>query len=78
MEPRIRIVTLGVSDPTRSYEFDRVLERAQGAGARIEKPAQIASWGGCGGDFSDPDGDLWEVARAEDRHFRDDGSLMIT
>ena len=46
MEPRIRIVTLGVSDPTRSYEFDRVLERAQG-GRREDReagPDRIVGW----------------------------------
>ncbi|HUI25094.1 MAG TPA: VOC family protein, partial [Candidatus Kryptonia bacterium] len=39
--------------------------------------AQIASWGGYSGYFSDPDGYLWEVAWAEDWHFHNDGSLVI-
>lgn len=143
MEPRISIVTLGVRDLQRSYEFyhhglgfpttrrpesgiiffqtggtclavypqealardvrsdfpqqrgpfpgitlahntrtkdqvDEVLKLAERAGATIEKPAQIASWGGYSGYFSDPDGHLWEVVWADDWHFHDDGSLVIT
>jgi len=142
MEPRVSIVTLGVRDLQRSYEFyhrrlgfpttrtpergiiffqtggtclalypfdklaedvapnfpkergrfpgitvahnkrtknevDDVRELAERAGARIEKPAQIASWGGYSGYFSDPDGYLWEVVWAEDWHFHRDGSLVI-
>jgi len=142
MQPRISIVTLGVSDLERSYEFyhhglglpttrtpergiiffqtggtclalyprdelardvrpdfpnetgpfsgltlahntrtkdevDEILKLAERAGAKIEKPAQIASWGGYSGYFSDPDGYLWEVAWCADWHFHDDGSLVI-
>ena len=43
-------------------EVDALLERATGAGGRLVKPAQTASWGGYSGYFSDPDGFLWEVA----------------
>lgn len=48
---------------TRSREeVDAVLCEAQGAGAKILKPAQEAFWGGYSGYFADPDGFLWEVA----------------
>ena len=43
-------------------EVDRVLDFAVQAGAKLTKPAQIATWGGYSGYFSDPDGFLWEVA----------------
>jgi uncharacterized protein len=59
------------------HEVDQVLEQARKAGAKIEKPAQDASWGGYSGYFSDPDGYLWEVAWGA-FEFRDDGSLKIT
>jgi uncharacterized protein len=47
----------------RSEErVDAVLAEAERAGGRIAKPAQLASWGGYSGYFTDPDGYLWEVA----------------
>jgi catechol 2,3-dioxygenase-like lactoylglutathione lyase family enzyme len=50
----------------RSEErVDAVLAEAERAGAEIVKPAQPASWGGYSGYFADPDGYLWEVAKAE-------------
>lgn len=51
----------------RSEErVDEVLAEAERAGATIVKPAQTASWGGRSGYFADPDGYLWEVAKAEE------------
>ncbi|MGI9323846.1 MAG: VOC family protein [Pseudomonadales bacterium] len=43
-------------------EVDEVLLQATNAGAKLQKPAQKAPWGGYSGYFSDPDGHLWEVA----------------
>lgn len=43
-------------------EVDQVLGEAVGAGAKLIKPGQKASWGGYSGYFADPDGHLWEVA----------------
>lgn len=43
-------------------EVDAVLEQVKAIGAKIVKPAQDASWGGCSGYFADPDEFLWEVA----------------
>ena len=56
---------------------DQLLQRAEAAGATIEKPAQDTAWGGYSGYFSDPDGYVWEVAYGAFA-FHDDGSLMIT
>jgi catechol 2,3-dioxygenase-like lactoylglutathione lyase family enzyme len=58
-------------------DVNRILQQAQAAGGRIEKPAQQAEWGGYSGYFSDPDGYLWEVAWGA-FEIRDDGSLVVT
>ena len=51
----------------RSEErVDDVLADAERAGAEIVKPAQRASWGGYSGYFVDPEGYLWEVAKADE------------
>lgn len=57
-------------------DVDRVLQQAETAGAKIEKPAQETFWGGYAGYFSDPDGHLWEVAWGA-FEFQEDGSLRI-
>jgi len=38
------------------------LNIAKSAGGKIIKDAQDVSWGGHSGYFSDPDGNLWEIA----------------
>jgi catechol 2,3-dioxygenase-like lactoylglutathione lyase family enzyme len=58
-------------------EVDAVLAEAEGAGAKILKPAQVAFWGGYSGYFSDPDGFLWEVAWNPDFAIAEDGSIRI-
>lgn len=64
---------------TRSKaEVDDLLQRAAIAGGKIEKKAQLASWDGYSGYFSDPDGHLWEVAYSDSWDFNPDGSLVIT
>ncbi|HTQ40630.1 MAG TPA: VOC family protein [Pirellulales bacterium] len=59
------------------HEVDKVLQLAQQAGAKIEKPAADTFWGGYSGYFSDPDGYLWEVAWGA-FDFNADGSLFVT
>lgn len=58
-------------------EVDQILNQAEKAGAKIEKPAQKTFWGGYSGYFSDPDGHLWEIAHGA-FEFNEDGSLKIT
>jgi hypothetical protein len=58
-------------------EVDLVLAEAEAAGAKIQKPAQEAFWGGYSGYFSDPDGFLWEVAWNPDFAVAEDGSIRI-
>ena len=65
MEPRISIITLGVSDLARSVRFYR-----DGLGLPLRgddsdvivKPAKDTDWGGYSGYFTDHNGYLWEVA----------------
>jgi predicted lactoylglutathione lyase len=70
-------VTLAYNTGNRS-EVDSVLKEAQAAGARIQKPAQEAFWGGYSGYFSDPDGFLWEVAWNPGFAIAADGSIQMT
>lgn len=58
-------------------EVDSILKEAEGAGARLLKPAQEAVWGGYSGYFSDPDGFLWEVAWNPSFRMAEDGSIRI-
>lgn len=47
----------------RSEErVDAVLAEARNAGATITKPAERTPWGGFSGSFTDPEGNVWEVA----------------
>jgi catechol 2,3-dioxygenase-like lactoylglutathione lyase family enzyme len=76
--PRSKFPGITLANNVRSRdEVDRVLETAEAAGARIERPAHDTEWGGYSGYFSDPDGYLWEVAYGA-FDFNEDGSLRIT
>lgn len=59
-DPSSTEFTLGHNVSSRE-EADRVMEKAEKAGADIIKPAQNTFWGGYAGYFADPDGHLWEV-----------------
>ncbi len=52
---------LAQNQPDRAT-VDAVMAEAVAAGAVITKPAAPTEWGGYSGYFSDPDGNLWEVA----------------
>lgn len=54
-----------------------VLKIAENAGAKILKPAQDVFWGGHHGYFSDPDGNLWEVAWNPHIPLNGDGILQL-
>ena len=69
-------ITIAYNTRNRA-EVDSVLSEAQGAGAKILKPAQEAFWGGYSGYFGDPDGFLWEVAWNPFFPISDDGSIHI-
>jgi catechol 2,3-dioxygenase-like lactoylglutathione lyase family enzyme len=55
-------------------EVDAVMARAEGAGARIVKPAGETFWGGYAGYFQDPDGHLWEVVWNPEATVPEDGT----
>jgi uncharacterized glyoxalase superfamily protein PhnB len=75
--PRSKFTGITLAYNTRTKdEVTQVLALAERAGAKIEKPAQDAFWGGYSGYFSDPDGYLWEVAYGA-FPLREDGSLVI-
>ncbi len=69
-------ITLAYNARTRA-EVDAVLSEAKGAGAKIQKPAAEAFWGGYSGYFADPDGFLWEVAWNPHFPIAEDGSIQI-
>lgn len=69
-------ITLAHNTKTKD-EVTQILELAEKAGGKIEKPAQDVFWGGFSGYFSDPDGYFWEVAYSDGWKFNDDGSLVI-
>jgi catechol 2,3-dioxygenase-like lactoylglutathione lyase family enzyme len=59
--PTFRGVSLAWNTASEA-ETDAIMAQAEGAGARIVKPAEKVFWGGYSGYFADPDGHLWEVA----------------
>lgn len=73
--PKFNGITLA-HNVRQKEEVDQVLNLAQSAGGKIEKPAHDTFWGGYSGYFSDPDGYLWEVAHGA-FPIREDGSLDI-
>jgi catechol 2,3-dioxygenase-like lactoylglutathione lyase family enzyme len=56
-----RGATLAMNLPSRKA-VDDAIAAAEGAGARVVKPAQETEWGGYHAYFADPDGHAWEIA----------------
>lgn len=54
-------VALAHNEPSKAG-VDRVFAEAVAAGATGVKPPQDVFWGGYSGYFTDPEGNLWEVA----------------
>jgi predicted lactoylglutathione lyase len=80
MPPADRPTVGGVSlaiNLEREADVDRVLAEVAGAGGMITKPGEKASWGGYTGNFTDPDGHLWEVAHNPHFPFNADGTLRL-
>jgi uncharacterized protein len=70
-------ITLAINVDSEAA-VDAAFEAAQGAGARILKPAERAEWGGYSGYFADPDGHPWEVAYNPSFPIGDDGRITIS
>lgn len=63
---------------TRSEtEVDDVLAQAQAVGGKLVKRGSRAFWGGWYGYFSDPEGNLWEVAHNEAFPLDADGNISL-
>jgi predicted enzyme related to lactoylglutathione lyase len=58
-------------------EVEAVLAEAEGAGGKIVRPAEQASWGGFTGAFADPEGYVWEVAYNPGWKIERDGTIRI-
>ncbi|HUF58766.1 MAG TPA: VOC family protein [Actinomycetota bacterium] len=69
-------ITLAINVESEAA-VDGAFEAAQGAGARILKPAERTEWGGYSGYFADPDGHPWEVAYNPSFPIGDDGRITI-
>ncbi len=62
---------------TSEENVDQIMAHAKNAGATIVKPAQKVFWGGYSGYFSDPEGNLWEVAFNPFAPFSDNGRIEM-
>jgi catechol 2,3-dioxygenase-like lactoylglutathione lyase family enzyme len=78
-EPRAEFggITLAINVESEAA-VDAAFEAAEGAGARILKPAERADWGGYSGYFADPDGHPWELAYNPSFPIGEDGRITIT
>ncbi len=56
---------------------EQVLAEVTAAGGTVTKAATRAPWGGYSGYFTDPDGNLWEVARNPGFAFDERGSVVL-
>ena len=56
---------------------DVAIDKVRAAGGRIVKGPIDADWGGRSGYFSDPEGNLWEVAWMPGSSFDDRGGLIL-
>lgn len=75
-ESAFRGISLAHNVASKS-EVDTVLKKAVAAGAKLQKPAQDAFWGGYSGYFSDPDGHLWEIAWNPHWELNKDGVMKL-
>ncbi len=58
-------------------EVDEVFGRPRAAGCTVVKEPAVAAWGGYSGYFTDPDGNLWEVAHNPTWKLAKDGSVAL-
>lgn len=62
-QPAYRGVTLAINTNSEA-EVDAAFAHVRRIGGRVVKEPTRAEWGGYSGYFADPDGHLWEVAKA--------------
>ena len=74
--PAYRGVTFAINVNTEE-EVDDALAFAAAVGGSVLKPGSRMDWGGYSGYFTDPDGHVWEVARAPGFPVDDHGRIDI-
>lgn len=74
--PAYRGITLALNMNTED-EVDLAFVRVRDAGGAIVKPPKRTDWGGYSGYFADPDGVLWEIARAPGLPVDEHGRIEI-
>ncbi len=75
-EGRFRGVTLALNVEEKG-RVDEVVGTVRAAGGRIVKEPIDADWGGRSAYFSDPEGNLWEVAWMPGSSFDERGGLIL-
>jgi catechol 2,3-dioxygenase-like lactoylglutathione lyase family enzyme len=76
-QPPYRGITLAINVNSEE-EVDAALAHATSVGGTLVKPATRMVWGGYSGYFTDPDGHVWEVARAPGFPVDQQGRIEIT
>ena len=69
-------VTLALNVEEKA-QVDEVIAEVRAAGGRIAKEPIDADWGGRSAYFSDPEGNLWEVAWMPGSSFDERGGLVL-
>ncbi len=69
-------VTLALNVEEKA-QVDEVIAEVRAAGGRVAKEPIDADWGGRSAYFSDPEGNLWEVAWMPGSSFDERGSLIL-
>lgn len=83
ISPDIKPVRSGFAGFTLAHnvrnkeDVQKVLERAEAAGALIVKEAQDTFWGGFSGYFTDLDGNYWEIVWGPMFDFSESGELLF-
>src|SRR3990172_12142183 len=75
-EDAFKGVTLAVKVEEKKG-VDEAIDKVRAAGGRIVKGPIDADWGGRSAYFSDPEGNLWEVAWMPGSSFDDRGGLIL-
>ncbi len=69
-------VTLALNVEEKA-QVDKVIAEVRAAGGRVAKEPIDADWGGRSAYFSDPEGNLWEVAWMPGSSFDERGGLIL-
>jgi predicted lactoylglutathione lyase len=73
--PRPFGVTMAINCSQKS-DVDDAMDVVRVAGGTVTKDPEDAFWGGYSACFTDPEGNLWEIAWSADFRFDDRGALL--